>query len=183
MEVTAVLSRNSGPAPGNGGDGSSTPQTMNLAEALYAALPDMPARKTRVSYPKVDPGLIWQENTDDGKPVIVAMIRGRDSFFPFPPEQWNIIELFDGTRSWEDVAALHAELYGTRFDPTTCASLPVAWTRSTSGTTPQKNIALQQKLEEGRHQHAHKKSKWGDVAHMQFSAWIRIDISIGFIPG
>jgi len=146
---------------------------MNLAEALNAALPDLPARKVRVSYPKVDPGLIWQENTDDGKPVIVAMIRGRDSFFRFPPEQWNIIELFDGTRSWEDVAALHAELYGTRFDPddlrefTSSLDAVNFWYR----TPLEKTIALQQKLEEGRHQHAHKKSKWGDVAHMQFSAW------------
>ena len=146
---------------------------MNLAEALNAALPDLPARKARVSYPKVDPGLIWQENTDDGKPVIVAMIRGRDSFFRFPPEQWNIIELFDGTRSWEDVAALHAELYGTRFDPddlrefTSGLDAVNFWYR----TPLEKNIALQQKLEEGRHQHAHKRSKWGDVAHMQFSAW------------
>ncbi len=146
---------------------------MNLAEALNAALPDLPAQKARVGYPKVDPGLIWHENTDDGEPIIVAMIRGRDSFFRFPPDQWKIIELFDGKRSWEDVADLYAELYGTRFDPDDLREF-------TSGLdaidfwykTPfEKNIALQQKLEEGRHKHAHKKSKWGDVAHMQFSAW------------
>ncbi|MGC2621206.1 MAG: hypothetical protein WA414_19335, partial [Acidobacteriaceae bacterium] len=146
---------------------------MNLAEALNAALPDLPAKKARVGYPKVDPGLIWHENTDAGEPIIVAMIRGRDSFFRFPPDQWKIIELFDGKRSWEDVADLYAELYGTRFDPDDLREF-------TSGLdaidfwykTPfEKNIALQQKLEEGRHKHAHKKSKWGDVAHMQFSAW------------
>ncbi|HSY03734.1 MAG TPA: HlyD family efflux transporter periplasmic adaptor subunit [Acidobacteriaceae bacterium] len=146
---------------------------MNLAEALNAALPDLPAKKARVGYPRVDPGLIWHENTDAGEPIIVAMIRGRDSFFRFPPDQWKIIELFDGTRSWEDVAEVYAELYGTRFDPDDLREF-------TSGLdainfwykTPfEKNIALQQKLEEGRHKHSHKKSKWGDVAHMQFSAW------------
>ncbi|HEX4006845.1 MAG TPA: HlyD family efflux transporter periplasmic adaptor subunit [Acidobacteriaceae bacterium] len=146
---------------------------MNLAEALNAALPDLPTRTTRVGYPRVDPNLIWQENTDDGKPVIVAMIRGRDSFFRFPPEQWKIIELFDGKRSWDDVADVYAERYGTRFDPDDLREF-------TSGldainfwykTPLEKNIALQQKLEEGRHKHAHRKSKWGDVAHMQFSAW------------
>lgn len=146
---------------------------MNLAEALNAALPELPARKARVGYPMVDPNLIWQENSDDGKPVIVAMVRGRDSFFRFPPEQWKIIELFDGKRSWEDVAELYADRYGTRFDPDELREF-------TSGldaidfwykTPLEKNIALQQKLEEGRHKHTHKKSKWGDVAHMQFSAW------------
>ncbi len=146
---------------------------MNLAEALTAALPDLPARKARVGYPKIDPRMISQENIEDGKPVVVAMIRGRDSLFRFPPEQWRIVELFDGTRSWEDVAELHAELYGVRYDPEDLREF-------TSGldavdfwyqTPLEKNIALQQKLQEGRHQHAHRKSKWGDVAHMQFSAW------------
>jgi putative peptide zinc metalloprotease protein len=146
---------------------------MNLAEALNAALPERPARTGRIGYPKVDPGLIWHENRDDGQPTVVAMIRGRDSFFRFPPEQWKIIELFDGKRSWDDVADLYAELYGTRFDPDDLREF-------TSGldainfwykTPLEKNIALQQKLEEGRHKHAHRKSKWGDVAHMQFSAW------------
>jgi putative peptide zinc metalloprotease protein len=146
---------------------------MNLAEALNAALPDMPARKARVGYPRLDPALISNENIEDGKPVIVAMIRGNSSFFRFAPEQWRIIELFDGKRSWDDVAELHEQLYGVRYSGEDLREF-------TSGldeigfwykTALEKNIALQQKLEEGRHQHTHKHSKWGDVAHMQFSAW------------
>ena len=35
----------------------------------------------------------------------------------------------------------------------------------------ERNIALNQKLAEHRHQHQHRKSKWGDIAHVQFSAW------------
>jgi putative peptide zinc metalloprotease protein len=146
---------------------------MNLAEALSAALPEMPARRARVGYPKLDPGLIWKENIEDGKPVIVALIRGRDGFFRFPPEQWKIIELFDGTRSWEEVAELYAELYGTLYDPDDLREFTSGldaidfWYR----TPLEKNIALQEKLEEGRRQHTQRRWKWGDVAHMQFSAW------------
>ncbi|HZZ37826.1 MAG TPA: HlyD family efflux transporter periplasmic adaptor subunit [Acidobacteriaceae bacterium] len=146
---------------------------MNLAEALNAALPELPVRRARVGYPKLDPATIHHENIEDGEPVVVAMIRGRDQVYRFPPDQWRIVELFDGKRSWDDVAKLYAELYGVRYDPedmrefTSSLDALDFWYR----TPLDKNIALQQKLEAGRHQHAHKKSKFGDVAHMQFSAW------------
>ncbi len=145
---------------------------MNLAEALNAALPELPARRERVGYPKIDPNLIASENIEDGQPVIVAMIRGRDNIFRFGPPQWRIIELFDGKRSWQDVADAHAELYGVRYDVDDLRDF-------TSGldeigfwykTPLERNVALQQKLESSRHDHAHRKSKF-DVAHMQFSAW------------
>lgn len=146
---------------------------MNLAEALNAALPDLPARRAREGYPKLDPATIHHENIEDGERVIVAMIRGEKGMFRFAPEQWQIIELFDGTRSWADVAELLVERYNVRYDPDDLREF-------TSGldaidfwykTPLEKNVALQQKLEAGRHEHAHRKSKWGDVAHMQFSAW------------
>ncbi len=146
---------------------------MNLAEALNAALPDLPARRAREGYPKLDPALIASENVEDGQPVVVALIRGRDQIFRFSPQHWRIIELFDGVRSWEDVAELHAQRYGDRYGAddlrefTTGLDAIDFWYR----TPLERNIALQQKLESGRHQHAHRKSKWGDVAHMEFSAW------------
>ena len=146
---------------------------MNLAEALNAALPDLPARRARVGYPKLDPGLIASENIEDGEPVVVALIRGRDQIFRFNPQVWRIIELFDGERSWDDVAELLVQQYGVRYGVDDLRDFTAGlddidfWYR----TPLERNIALQQKLESGRHQHAHRKSKWGDVAHMQFSAW------------
>ncbi|HEX4067857.1 MAG TPA: HlyD family efflux transporter periplasmic adaptor subunit [Acidobacteriaceae bacterium] len=146
---------------------------MNLAEALNAALPDLPARRVRAGYPKLNPALIHHENIDDGERVIIAMIRGEKGMFRFTPEQWQIIELFDGKRSWEEVSELVAQRYSVRYEADDLREF-------TSGldaidfwykTPLEKNVALQQKLEEGRHEHAHRKSKWGDVAHMQFSAW------------
>jgi putative peptide zinc metalloprotease protein len=146
---------------------------MNLAEALNAALPDLPVRRSRVGYPKLDPATIHHENIEDGEPVIVIIVRGRELIYRLPPEQWHLVELFDGNRSWEEVADLYAELYGVRYDPedvrefTSTLDAVNFWYQ----TPLERNVALQQKLEAGRHQHAHKKSKFGDVAHMQFSAW------------
>ena len=138
---------------------------MNLAEALNAALPDLPARRAREGYPKLDPATIHHENIEDGQPVIVAMIRGEKGMFRFAPEQWQIIELFDGNRSWEDVAELLVERYNVRYDPDDLREF-------TSGldaidfwykTPLEKNVALQQKLEAGRHDHAHLSSVTGSA--------------------
>lgn len=145
---------------------------MNLAEALNAALPELPTRRLQAGYPKVDPALIASENIEDGKPVVVAMIRGRESIFRFAPEQWHIIEMFDGSRSWDEVAALCEERYGVRYSGddlrefTTGLEAIDFWYK----TPLEKNIALRQKLESSRHEHAHPKAKL-DVAHIQFSAW------------
>jgi putative peptide zinc metalloprotease protein len=146
---------------------------MNLAEAFNAALPDLPARRSRTTHPKLDPALVFRENIEDGNPVIVALVRGTDKIYRFSPEQWRIVELFDGTRSYEDVAAAHAELYNVVYSTDDLKEFAGGlddadfWYK----TPLEKNIALQQKLESSRHQHTHRKSKWGDISHMQFSAW------------
>src|ERR1700720_1136443 len=85
---------------------------MNLAEALNAALPDLPARSARAGYPRLDPALIAHENIEDGQPIVVAMIRGSDKIFRISIDQWRIIELFDGVRSYEEISELYAERYG-----------------------------------------------------------------------
>ncbi|MGC2497764.1 MAG: hypothetical protein WA374_08470, partial [Acidobacteriaceae bacterium] len=63
---------------------------MNLAEALNAALPELPARRARAGYPKLDPEAVHRDNIEDGEPVIVVLIRSRDVMFRFPPEQWHL---------------------------------------------------------------------------------------------
>jgi len=146
---------------------------MNLAEAFNAALPDLPARRSRTTYPKLDPALVSKENTEDGQPVIAALIRGTDKVFRFTYDQWRIIELFDGIRSYEEVAALHTERYSVVYSVDDLKEFAAGLDESDFWykTPLEKNIALRQKLESNRHQHTHRKSKWGDISHMQFSAW------------
>ena len=147
---------------------------MNLAEALNAALPELPAKTARVGYPKLDLGTtIWGEQIEDGRPIVVAHVRGKESLYRFPPEQWKLVELFDGQRSYEEVVEAYVEQYGVQYtveDVREFASVldqADFWYK----TAQERNIALNQKLAEHRHQHQHRKSKWGDIAHVQFSAW------------
>jgi putative peptide zinc metalloprotease protein len=146
---------------------------MNLAEALNAALPELPAKTGRVGYPKLDPQTIWADNIEDGKPVVVAHIRGKDLVYRFPPEQWKLVELFDGERSYDDVAEAYYQQHGVLFNADDVREFASGLEENDFWyKTPQeRNIALNQKLAEQRHLHKHRKSKWGDVAHVQFSAW------------
>ena len=73
-EAHAQYSR---PPARNGGLDPGFAHAMNLAEALNAALPELPAAGPTRVIQRLDPGLIANENIEDGQPVIVAMIRGR----------------------------------------------------------------------------------------------------------
>jgi putative peptide zinc metalloprotease protein len=78
---------------------------MNIIEALDAALPELPARTIERGCPKLDPRMIAREHLDsDGNPMILAKMPGNDNFLRLSPGQWQLLQLFDGDRSYEEVA-------------------------------------------------------------------------------
>jgi putative peptide zinc metalloprotease protein len=83
---------------------------MNLTEALDAALPEIPkTRYARERPPRLDPELIVREDAIDGEPFVGVLKREGSSFFRFPPGQWQLANLFDGIRSYDEIAALYNE--------------------------------------------------------------------------
>ncbi len=86
---------------------------MNLSEALDAALPEIPqARLTRAHPPRLDPELVTREDVVDGEQIVAAIQRAKGTFFRFPLYQWNLAILFDGTRSYEEIAEIYSEQTG-----------------------------------------------------------------------
>jgi putative peptide zinc metalloprotease protein len=78
---------------------------MNLSEALDAALPEIPkARLSRTRPPRLDPDLVTREDILDGEPIVGILQRSKGSFFRFQPSQWQLAQLFDGVRSYEEIA-------------------------------------------------------------------------------
>src|SRR6476620_6709136 len=78
---------------------------MNLSEALDAALPEIPkARLTRGRPPRLDPALVISEDILDGEPVVGVLQRGTSHFFRLSPDKWKLAQLFDGTRSYQEIA-------------------------------------------------------------------------------
>jgi putative peptide zinc metalloprotease protein len=160
---------------------------MNLTEALDAALPEIPlTRLARSRPPRLDPDLIVREDVLDGQPIIGVFQREVSNYFRFPPEQWQLLQLFDGARSYEEIAEEFAAQTGQQV-PTEDIRLfanqleeAKFWYKSPQ----EKNIALSEKVSAQRGRRAGQKSKI-NFAHIYFSAWDpdiylgRLDAAIG----
>src|SRR5438270_88511 len=146
---------------------------MNLAEALNSALPELPVHQARTKrLPKLDPKLIAKQQIEDGAPIIVANMRGTTDLYRFSLEQWELIQLFDGVRDYEQIAEEFKRKVGIEYSADDIREFAANMGDSFWYKTPQeRNIALSQKLAEHRHQHIKKASKFGDVSRIQVSNW------------
>src|SRR5262249_43633411 len=127
---------------------------MNILEALDVALPELPAKSTRRSYPKMDPRVIAKEHVEQGVPVVLAKMPGADTFIRLTPEQWRLLQLFDGERSFEQVAEALAESMAVQFtadDVKEFSSFLQEQSDFFYRTPLEKNTTLKQKLGAERH--------------------------------
>jgi len=157
---------------------------MNLTEALDAALPEIPlTRLARSRPPRLDPELTVLEDVLDGEPIVGVFQRVGTNYFRFPPDQWQLIQLFDGERSYEKIAEAYAALAGEQISTEDLRlfadQLEEAkfWYKSPQ----EKNIALSQKITAQRGRRAQQKSKI-NLAHIGFSAWDP-DKYLGWLDG
>ena len=70
---------------------------MNIVEALEVALPDLPSTTAKRRYPRLDPRVIHKEHIEQGEHIVLAKMPGTEFFLRFSPEQWQLLELFDGS--------------------------------------------------------------------------------------
>jgi len=148
---------------------------MNILEAFDAALPEIPAKSARKSYPKLDPRVISREHVEYGLPTILAKMPGYDSYVRFTPQQWALLEAFDGKRSYEEIAELMQE-QGLPFsvdDVREFASYMQDKTDFFYRTPLEKNITLKQKM--GAHRHKRKKFSISNFAEITLYRWPHAD--------
>lgn len=146
---------------------------MNLSEALDAALPEIPkASLARSRPPMIDPDLIIREEILDGEPMVGVLQREKGNFFRFPLGQWQLIQLFDGSRSYEEIAELYREQTNSETNPEELRIFAAGmeeqgfWYK----TAQEKNLAMSERLMAQRSRRAQRKSRI-NVAHIYFSAW------------
>jgi putative peptide zinc metalloprotease protein len=144
---------------------------MNLSEALDAALPEIPqVRLTRSRPPRLDPDLIVHEDILDGEPIIGILQRDKASYFRFQPWQWQLAQLFDGERSYEEIAAEFTAETGTPVEAEEIRAFSEQmdecdlWYK----THQEKNLAMREKLLAQRGRRVKSKINF---AHISFSAW------------
>ncbi len=160
---------------------------MNLSEALDAALPDIPRnRLSRKNPPRIDPDLIIREDVVDGEPIVAVYQRSTASLLRLKPTQWQLARLFDGVRTYEEIAAAFEAETGI---PLSAEEVRTFAENMDEGgfwyKNPQeKNIAMNEKLAAQRSRRVHSGSSF-NVAHISFSAWdpdqylTRLDQKIG----
>lgn len=122
---------------------------MNIANALNAALPELPERVIKRSVPRLDPRVIARQQIEHGKPTVLAKLPGADNFVRLDPSQWTLLQLFDGERSYATVATLASAQTGVPYsedDVREFSSFLRANTELFYKSPLEKNIALQQKL-------------------------------------
>jgi len=146
---------------------------MNLTRVLNVALPDMPARVLSERPPRLDPGIITREHIQDGKPVIRAYVPCAKSMFTFPPPNWSLAQLFDGSRSYEEIAELYSQQIGAQYSAEEvrefASNLDAInfWYR----TPQEKNILLMQQSAEERRKKLKQQNRWGDLSEVLFPAF------------
>ena len=165
---------------------------MNITQALNVALPELPAKLMSQRPPRVHPDVVFREHIEEGKPVIRAYVPGVDAMFVFPPENWGLIRLFDGQRSYAEVAELYSIETGSAYSEETVREFAASvdalnfWYR----TPQEKNIKLMQKTADERRRLQKKKSRWGDLSQITFPAvnpdrfltWVYRKLSFVYTP-
>ncbi|MFI5089932.1 MAG: HlyD family efflux transporter periplasmic adaptor subunit [Terriglobales bacterium] len=147
---------------------------MNITEALDVALPDIPVLSVHDRPPKLHPDVVAKEHLEDGAPIISAVLSGKPKVCRFTPVQWQLAQLFDGTReSYEEILRDFAASTGARVSVDdlrgfvdTLESMEF-WYKSPI----EENITLFHKLKEGRGKRVKRKSRWGDLSRVAFPGW------------
>ena len=146
---------------------------MNLTRVLNVALPDIPAREISHRPPRIPPDLVSQEHIEDGQPIVRVVIRGQDAMYKFPRANWDLIQLFDGQRSYEEIAEIYSGQIRCEYSPEEVREFADNlealdfWYK----TPQEKNILLMQRsVEERRKLVKSKKSRYSDLSEISFPA-------------
>jgi len=147
---------------------------MNITEAFNQILPEMPAKMISERYPRLHPQIVSKEHTELGKTIIRALVPGVTGIFSIPPEQWAVAQLFDGKRSYEEIADLHFQQSGIQYPPEDVREMAADlealnfWYK----TPLEKNVVFMQKSAEERRKLLKQKAKrWADLSLVIFPAF------------
>src|SRR5215469_5071011 len=147
---------------------------MNIVRALEVALPELPERIVRQTPPKLDPRVISKQHIENGQPTVLVKMPGSDMVFRFSPLQWQLIQMFDGRSSWEEIVLRFERETGSAVaeeDVKELASFlqkgPLLYK-----SPLEKNITLQEELRSSRKK---RRSRSIDFAEITLKTWDNAD--------
>jgi putative peptide zinc metalloprotease protein len=140
---------------------------MNLGQVLTEALPEAPPPSADDVYPRVHPNLIAREHTDREGTMIRVIPPGGELLFRLTKQQYELLKLFDGQRSYAEVAVLFLKKTGIRASEEQVRAFADSldkgnfWYR----TPQEQSILMCHKLMHDRHTHANGAMS-GDLARI-----------------
>lgn len=155
---------------------------MNIVRALEVALPELPPQIVRRIPPKLDPRVIAKEHVEKGKAVVLTKMPGTDLVFRFSPLQWQMIQMFDGTSSFEDIAIRFSQDTGLAVSEDDVKEL-ASYLQTSSDllykTALERNITLQQELRTSRDKR--RRSSNLDFSDITIKTWKNPDQYISWL--
>ena len=144
---------------------------MNIVEALEVALPPLPPQRASGRLPCAESKLLAHEDVEGGELTVLVMKPGSDGFYRLSPLQWQILRLFDGKRSFSQVANECQNLIGTRVSEEDARDLADYLSSTDLLYTPasEKITALAENLRRDR-RHG-RKSRFGDLSEITIFAF------------
>jgi len=146
---------------------------MNLNQALNVALPEIPARTLAQRYPRLDPDVTFKEHLQDGELVVRIYAPSTGLMYTLPEKNWSLIRLFDGKRTYEEIAALYSAQNGVQYDAEQVREFAGELEASDFWykTTQERNILLMQQSAEDRQKALKVKGRYADISMILFPAF------------
>jgi putative peptide zinc metalloprotease protein len=146
---------------------------MNLTRVLNNALPDIPARTLAERPPRLDPGVTFREHMEEGQPKIRVYVPSARGMYKLSPSDWKLVQLFDGKRSYEEIAEIYSQETGVQYSAEGVREFASMleenefWYK----TAQEKNILLMQLSAEERRKKLKQHDKWADLGEVIFPAF------------
>lgn len=148
---------------------------MNIVRALEAALPELPPQIVRKNPPKLNPQVIAKEHIEKGQPVIITKAPGSEYIFRFSPQQWQLVQMFDGVSTYEEISKRFTAESGGAISADEVREL-VSYLQAESKllyrTPMEQNMTLQQEMRASR---GKKKKRSVDFADLRIKVWNNAD--------
>ena len=146
---------------------------MNLVRALDVALPDIPARNFSRRVPRIDPAATFREHIEDGHAVVRVYNPGSGFMFKLSPAQWALAQLFDGKRTYADIAELYTQRMGEYYDESSVEEFAGELESANFWfeTLQEKNVLLMLQSKEERRKNLKAKNRFSDLSIIIFPAF------------
>jgi len=144
---------------------------MNILRTLDMALPEIRERRAQQVLPRMEPTVVAREHVEEGVRKFLVLKPKGGGYYRLTPEQWRLLQLFDGKSSFAEIAAKYTKEAGEE-----CSEEMVRdFSDDLSGTdlihrsAVESSAALLESLEQQRKKR--RKSKWGDLSDVSLASW------------